>query len=80
MKCESCKEPKIVSLDMGYYTPEELEIAYKISNKPNYTKEEIDWLYNLYNRVFSQSRKPGCGKCFVNIRKQLVEKYRAENG
>lgn len=60
---------------MENYTLDELEKAYLEGNKPTYTNEEIQWFYNLYNRVFNQQKKPGCGKCFVNIRKHLKNRY-----
>lgn len=78
MSCTTCKEPKPISLPMKNYTDEELERAYLEGNKSTYTREEQDWFYNLYNRVFKQNKTPGCGKCFVNIRKHLKNMY--ENG
>ncbi len=82
MSCESCKN-KINELklsDMGNYTFEELEQAHKLGDKSSYTPDEHAWFYNLYNRVFNQNKQPGCGKCFVNIRKQLSIRYQAEAG
>jgi len=79
--CETCNEEKEVSLKtLPNYTLSELERAYTEGNKRTYSREEIEWFYNLYNRVFKQDRRPGCGKCFVNIRTALTERYKAEKG
>jgi len=63
---------------MKNYTIEELEKAYLQGNKDSYTKEETMWYYNLYNRVFKTNKQPGCGKCFVNVRKNLSRRYEVE--
>lgn len=55
------------------YTEDELFRAYMEGNKSSYSKDETAWFYNLYNRVFKQNKQPGCGKCFVNIRRQLTQ-------
>jgi|APGre2960657404_1045060.scaffolds.fasta_scaffold26698_5 hypothetical protein len=79
--CETCKKDKDITLNtLPIYTTSELEQAYKEGNKRTYTQDEIKWFYNLYNRVFKQDRRPGCGKCFVNIRQALTERYKAEVG
>lgn len=65
---------------MENYTFEELEAAVPMLNKPSYTGDEQAYLYNLYNRVFNQNRQPGCGKCFVNVRKKLQARYEATRG
>jgi hypothetical protein len=65
---------------MPNYTIEELEKAYNDGSKSSYTKDEQAWYYNLYNRVFNQNKQPGCGKCFMNVRKQLSLRYKAEAG
>jgi hypothetical protein len=78
MSCKECKEPKDISLPMKNYTDEELEQAHLQGNKSSYTQDEIAWFYNLYNRVFKTHKSPGCGKCFVNIRKHLTNIY--QNG
>lgn len=65
---------------MPNYTPDELKQAYEMGNKSSYTPDEQAWFYNLYNRVFNKNQQPGCGKCFMNVRKRLTERYKAENG
>ena len=65
---------------MANYTFEELEQAYGLMDKSTYTPDQQAWFYNLYNRVFKANKQPGCGKCFVNVRKALKERYYAERG
>ena len=62
---------------MENYTFEELEASAPMLNKASYTSDETAYLYNLYNRVFNQNKQPGCGKCFVNVRKKLQARYDA---
>lgn len=74
--CEEClnktNEIELPKMRHDNCTEEELTRAFMEGNKSNYTPDEIAWFYNLYNRVFKQNKQPGCGKCFVNIRKQLT--------
>jgi len=73
--CEECIN-KINEIDLPKmifenFTEEELVRAFTDGNKREYTPDETAWFYNLYNRVFKANKQPGCGKCFVNIRRQL---------
>jgi len=77
--CNTCKNKQQVSLNtQPNYTFSELEKAYQMMDKPEYSGEESAWLYNLYNRVFRTNKQPGCGKCFVNVRNSLKARYEAE--
>lgn len=78
--CKEC-ENKVneVKTPFKNYSMDELEQAHREGNKPHYTGEEIAWFYNLHNRVFKTNKQPGCGKCFVNIRRNLSRRYLAEN-
>ena len=73
--CEDCvnkiNEIELPKMRFDNCTDEELTRAFMEGNKREYSKDEIVWFYNLYNRVFKQNKQPGCGKCFANIRKQL---------
>lgn len=81
MSCEECKSDKNITLNnMPNYTLDELKQAFEQGNKRSYTGDEIKWFYNLYNRVFNTNKQPGCGKCFMNIRKALTERYKGEMG
>ena len=82
MSCENCKnkETETSLKKTPNYTFEELQRAHELGERPSYTPHENAWYYNLYNRVFNVNKQPGCGKCFVNIRKHLSERYKAEKG
>lgn len=75
--CDECankiNEIKLPEMRFDNCTEEELIRAFMEGNRPTYNPDEIAWFYNLYNRVFKQNKQPGCGKCFVNIRRQLTE-------
>lgn len=77
--CDDCKDKvNEVTSTFKPYTLEELEQAHLDGNKYIYTGDEIGWFYNLHNRVFNTYKQPGCGKCFVNIRRNLSRRYLAE--
>jgi hypothetical protein len=75
--CEECEnkiqEIELPKMRFDNCTDEELTRAFMEGNRRSYTPDEVAWFYNLYNRVFKQNKQPGCGKCFVNIRRQLSE-------
>lgn len=77
--CKEC-ENKVNDVPTTFrpYSIEELEQAYNEGNKPIYTPQEVAWFYNLYNRVFGTNKQPGCGKCFVTIRRHLSQRYKYE--
>ena len=79
--CDDCinKENEI-SLPTQNFLLDELKLAHEKKDNYTFTKEEIAWYYNLYNRVFKSNKQPGCGKCFANIRKQLSHRYDALKG
>jgi hypothetical protein len=80
MGCNTCKnkEQEVSLNNLPNYSMAELEKAYLMMDRPHYTGEESAWLYNLYNRVFRTNKQPGCGKCFVNVRRSLKARYEAE--
>ena len=78
MTCQKCKKRIKPIPTMKLYTLEELEHAYLTREMHQYTKDEQLWFYKLYNRVFNQTKTPGCGKCFVNIRQKLEQQYLIE--
>lgn len=77
MKCHTCKSKRLPKMKL--YTFEELQTFYQNRDKYHYTQEEIAEIYNLYNRVFNDNKSPGCGKCFVNVRKKLTMQFEVEN-
>lgn len=76
--CDECEKEKPVTMNFKNYTFEELERAHQIGNQPSYTPDDVAWFYNLYNRVFKTDKQPGCGKCFVTIRRNLSTRYKTE--
>lgn len=73
--CESCKKPKEVELNTQNFTKEEMDRFMSIADNYKFTPEEINWIYNLYNRVYKLSAQPGCGKCQKNVIRSLKNKY-----
>lgn len=76
--CEDCKDKvNEASLPQKNFIMDELKLAHEKKDHYTFTPDEVAWYYNLYNRVFSTNKQPGCGKCFANIRKQLSTRYQA---
>lgn len=75
MGCEKCKKSGEVEIKTRPYTDEEFHNIIPLLDKYNITPQERDYIYNFYNRVFGTNKVPGCGKCFVNICKNLKKKY-----
>lgn len=73
--CETCKKPKEITMETRPYTKEEFDRVLPILDKYGLTRQETEYVYNFYNRVFNEKRQPGCGKCFVNMAKKLKIKY-----
>lgn len=54
---------------------EELEDIVLLNDRQRYSSEDIDRIFNLYNRVFNTHKRPtGCGKCIVNTLSALNRK------
>ena len=66
---------EITTITTENYTRQEFDYFISISNNYRFGKEETDFIYNLYNRVFKEKKQPGCGKCFTNVIKSLKKKY-----
>jgi hypothetical protein len=73
--CQTCKEPKEINLEFGQYTKEEYDNLLPLLDKYGLTSTETKYIYNFYNRVFKEKKQPGCGKCFIQIAKNLKNKY-----
>ena len=74
--CEECKEPKEVVVSLPKYTKEEMDLAMTLVNRYNLTRQEVEWLTNLNNRVLNDKKQAGCGKCLVQVKKNLTNAYR----
>jgi len=58
------------------WTFEELQNAQRLHDRQRYSREEIDEMFGLYNRIFNTKKQPtGCGKCIVNVLESLRRKY-----
>ena len=74
--CETCKEPKEVEVKLAKYTKEEMDLAMTLINKYHLTRQETEWLTNLNNRVLNDKKLAGCGKCLVQVKKNLTNAYK----
>lgn len=73
--CEECDKEKEIQLTFGLSTREEWERIIGMIDRHNLTRQEVDYVYGFYNREFKDKRRPGCGKCFVNIGRNLKRKW-----
>lgn len=73
-KCKDCKD-KEVKVSFPNYTREEMEQAMVLVNKFSLSREEVQWLTALNNRVNNDNKQVGCGKCFVQVKKNLTNAY-----
>lgn len=73
--CDNCKQAKEVEVKLPKYTKDEMDKAMILINKFNLTREEGDWLTNLNNRVLNDKKQFGCGKCLVQVKKNLFNAY-----
>lgn len=74
-KCETCKKPKEVEINTLPYTMEELELAMTLVPQYGLSREQTEWLVNLNNRALKDNKTAGCGKCVVQVKKNLTNLY-----
>jgi hypothetical protein len=77
-KCEKCKKPKEVNINTKPYTMAELELSITMVKKAKLTTQEVEWLVNLNNRALNDKKLPGCGKCIIQVKKNLINLYNRE--
>lgn len=77
--CNDCKKQKEITMELGLTTIEEWNRVIPMLDKYRLQREEIDYIYGFYNRVFKTKKTPGCGKCFVNIAKHLKNRWHEMN-
>lgn len=77
--CTNCPDEKEITVDLGLTTYAEWEKVIPMTTKYGLKPEEIQYIYNFYNRAFKEKRQPGCGKCFVNICKSLRKRWHEIN-
>lgn len=73
--CDTCKEPKEIKLELPKYTREEMDKAMTIVDRHNITPQEMQWLIGLNNRVLNDKKQYGCGKCHIQVLKNLKNAY-----
>jgi hypothetical protein len=81
-KCKTCKKGKEVEITTELknevkkpYTPEELELVMSLVLSPRITNEQTQFLVDFNNRVLNDNKRMGCGKCVVQVKKNLINLY-----
>ena len=84
-KCKTCKKPKQVEITnelktevIKPYTPEELELVMSLVSLARPTIEQTQFLVDFNNRVLKDNKRIGCGKCVVQVKKNLINLYNRE--
>lgn len=84
-KCKTCKKPKEVEITTELktevikpYTPEELELAMSLVLKARITLDETQFLVDFNNKVLNDNKRMGCGKCVVQVKKNIINFYNRE--
>ena len=73
--CDTCKEPKVVENILPKFTKEEMDIAITLVDKKHLTPDQMKWLIGLNNRVNNDNKMYGCGKCHVQVLKNIRNAY-----
>jgi len=73
--CDECSKKTEVSLELPLYSYDEYIKVRDLLHKYKISREEMDYIYNFYNRVFKTNKRPGCGKCLKNITKHLYNRF-----
>lgn len=74
-KCKDCKD-KELTVKLPNYTREEMENAMLMIQKYSLTRQEQEYLVNLNNRVNNDNKMVGCGKCMVQVKKNIQNAWR----
>lgn len=73
--CTDCKEKEVV-LKQPLYDLEQLEYAMMLIDQPRQTVEQMQWLISLNNRALRDKKQYGCGKCHVQVMKNIRNLYK----
>jgi len=73
--CNDCK-PKEETIKTLPYTEEELEMAMIMIDQPKQTVEQMKWLISLNNRALKDKKQYGCGKCHIQVMKNIRNLYK----
>jgi hypothetical protein len=74
--CTNCPDSVEQEITLPLAQDKEWDIIIPLLDKFRITPQEMQYIYNFYNRVFKDNRSPGCGKCFIRIAKNLKNRYR----
>lgn len=74
--CQECDKEKEIEVSFGLSTLKEWDTIIPMLDRYNLTRQEIQYIYGFYNREFKEKKVPGCGKCFVNIARNLKNRYK----
>lgn len=74
--CEECKDKAEITLELPLYTYQEYLKVEELTGKYKLSQDELNYIYNFYNRVFQTNKTPGCGKCLANMLKRLKHKFK----
>lgn len=74
--CIECDKEKEIELSFGLSTRQEWDNVMTLIKKYGLSRDEINYVYGFYNRELKQNKRPGCGKCFVNVCKNLEKRYK----
>lgn len=77
--CIECDKQKEVTLTLGMETNEEWLKIIELLNKQTISREQTQYIYNFYNRVFKTNKQPGCAKCMRNIAIHLKNRWNEIN-
>ena len=79
-KCTTCKDKEVEKLDELVLTDVmiDMEIAMNLVYQSRLTPEQEEWLVQLNNRLLNDNKRRGCGKCMVQVKKNLVNYYNRE--
>jgi len=74
--CYECDKKPEVNVEFPLYTHEEFIKILDMLNQYKISNQELEYIYNFYNRVFKTNKTPGCcGKYLRNISKHLNNRY-----
>jgi hypothetical protein len=59
---------------------EELELAKTLCDKGRPTVDEMKWLVSFNNRALGDKKNYGCGKCHVQVMKNIQNLYKRVYG
>lgn len=77
--CTNCPDNVETEISLPLFQDKEWDIVIPMLDKYGLKPQEMQYIYNFYNRIFKENRKPGCGKCFVNISRRLKIRWNELN-